>query len=219
MTDRFFKLTTPWRELFDTDIIGDGPQAHSFLDDGVPMRFAHIQYGQKRADIGFTVRINGVDVDVTSLWAAKDTASYIADGAGIPELIEDIRQAPTAPVSALIHVSLRRDGQTVITPASAPVIYARWTGALVENIGDRYEVEITVTSSNNKGLLTTLALNSWRRMQESIEFQLSSQKVSGQGMEEALRGIRLRFRIYGSVAIVATAEFDMRALAQVINEG
>lgn len=69
----------PFEDLFDPDIIGDGPIAHGCAHNGQPLRFAHIQYGAKRPDVNF--RVN--NLDVSNLWAAKGTASYVSSG-GVP---------------------------------------------------------------------------------------------------------------------------------------
>lgn len=61
-------------DLFDPDVIGDGPVA-SWLRraDGTPLRYAHIRYGQKIADVG---RRREDGLDVTNLWAGKGTTNY-----------------------------------------------------------------------------------------------------------------------------------------------
>lgn len=60
-------------DLFDQDIMGNGPSTPNLRGPGgVPLRYAHIQYGSKRADVGR--RQNGSDV--SNLWAAKGTAQY-----------------------------------------------------------------------------------------------------------------------------------------------
>ena len=64
---------TPFEVLFDPDVMGDGPIAQGYRgSDGQPLRFAHVKYGSRRADV---VRRTG-GVDLASLWAAKGTASY-----------------------------------------------------------------------------------------------------------------------------------------------
>lgn len=67
-------------DLFDPDVVGDGPVA-AFLKraDGTPLRYAHIQYGAQRADVN---RRSG-GVDVSKWWAAKGTAAYVGSG-GVP---------------------------------------------------------------------------------------------------------------------------------------
>lgn len=60
-------------DLFDPDVMGDGPTANGYRRNGQPLRYAHIQYGQKRGDVGY--RSGGIDV--SNLWAAKGTATYV----------------------------------------------------------------------------------------------------------------------------------------------
>ncbi len=60
-------------DLFDPDIMGDGPIASTYRrPGGQPLRYAHAKYGARRGDVG---RRQGGQ-DVASLWAAKGTASY-----------------------------------------------------------------------------------------------------------------------------------------------
>jgi hypothetical protein len=62
----------PLTDLFDPDVMGDGPTAPNLKVAGVPLRFAHIKYGSKRANVGYTEK----GVDVSNKWAAKGTARY-----------------------------------------------------------------------------------------------------------------------------------------------
>lgn len=59
-------------DLFDPDVVGDGPSAPALTVDGVALKYAALAYGTKLADIG----IHQDHVDVTNLWAAKGTAVY-----------------------------------------------------------------------------------------------------------------------------------------------
>lgn len=59
-------------DLFDPDIIGDGPTAPNLRSNNTPLRYAALKYGTKRADVG--IDENGVDV--SNKWAAKGTAVY-----------------------------------------------------------------------------------------------------------------------------------------------
>ena len=61
-----------FEDLFDPDIVGDGPQATWLENLGAPLRFAALAYGTKRADVGY----DDGGVDVSNLWAAKGTAAY-----------------------------------------------------------------------------------------------------------------------------------------------
>jgi hypothetical protein len=58
-------------DIFDPDVIGDGPTAGLSVN-GVPIKYAHIQYGSKHADVIYTY----AGSDVTNRWAAKGTAVY-----------------------------------------------------------------------------------------------------------------------------------------------
>lgn len=59
-------------DLFDPDIVGDGPVAAGIKSGGVALKYAALKYGTKRADVG----IADAGVDVSNKWAAKGTASY-----------------------------------------------------------------------------------------------------------------------------------------------
>jgi hypothetical protein len=72
MTYPYNNRGVPLTDLFDPDVIGDGPVAANYKVAGVPLRFAHIKYGSKRANVGYAQD----NVDVSNLWAAKGTARY-----------------------------------------------------------------------------------------------------------------------------------------------
>lgn len=59
-------------DLFDPDVIGDGPSVPNLRSGGAPLRYAALKYGQRRGDVGY--RQDGVDV--ANFWAAKGTAIY-----------------------------------------------------------------------------------------------------------------------------------------------
>ena len=211
----YASIHSAFATLFDEDIIGDGPQAAGYADNGIPLRFAHIQYGAKRANVGY--RINGVDA--SNLWAAKGTASYVNGTAGIPAVIEDISLALTAPISASVTLQLRPDGVTRVISATGPMQDYYWATLPAAGIGAGYEVEFTQLTSNGNGSLTGVTLGVFLSMASTRSLSLSSTKSAGQGEEEALRDMRARIKRTSSGAIVATRVFQMRALAQVINEG
>lgn len=60
-------------DLFDQDVMGNGPSASAYRrPDGQPLRYAHVQYGARRGDVG---RRQGGQ-DLAALWSAKGTATY-----------------------------------------------------------------------------------------------------------------------------------------------
>lgn len=169
MPGRFLWQGTPWEDLFDADVIGDGPQAHSFTDEGVPMRFAHIQYGTKRPDIGFTVRIGGVDVDVTTLWAAKGTAVYI-NTAAIPADLIVVNEGASPPVTATVSISFNRNGTVTFTSGGAPT--ANFILSPNATSGDAYRVRFRLISKSTAGTLSG-TLDTFQQVNASRALSLS----------------------------------------------
>lgn len=168
MSGRFFKLVTAWEDLFDADIIGDGTPAHSFTDEGVPMRFAHVQYGQKRADIGFTVRINGVDVDVASLWAAKGTAVYI-NASAVSGTILHVAVGNPPSVTATASITFGRNGVVDFAPSeNEPENYILPPGPTV---GDAYKLRFRLLNKSALGTLSA-TLNTFMVINQSLSVSL-----------------------------------------------
>lgn len=58
--------------LFDPDVVGDGPAAAGYKQGGVPLKYAAIKYGTKGPDCGYAQ----AGVDVSNLWAKKGSAAY-----------------------------------------------------------------------------------------------------------------------------------------------
>lgn len=104
----FRQLNVNFGDLFDADQNGDGPVAN-FLrgPNGQPLRYAHIQYGSKRADVGY--RQNGQDV--SNLWAAKGTAQYTLpfNGQGVSAHVA-ARTNQSGTISASAGIYLAPDG-------------------------------------------------------------------------------------------------------------
>lgn len=72
MTAGYKSVNVEFDDLFDPDIVGDGPSATGYAVGGTAMRYAALTYGTKRADVGYA----RAGVDVSNLWAAKGTATY-----------------------------------------------------------------------------------------------------------------------------------------------
>lgn len=151
MTGRFQAQGTPWEDLFDADIIGDGPQAYAFTDNGTPMRFAHIQYGSKRADIGATVRINGVDVDVTTLWAAKGTAMYV-NTAAIPGTVLHLAEGGPGAVTATASIAFGRNGVASYNPID--YLPAQFLLPASATVGDAYLIRFRLIAKSSQGTVS-----------------------------------------------------------------
>jgi len=60
--------------LFDTDIVGDGPQAENFrLSNGVGLKYAAAPYGTPGSSFGYR---NSAGVDNGPRWTTRGTANY-----------------------------------------------------------------------------------------------------------------------------------------------
>lgn len=65
---------TDFDDLFDPDIVGDGPTAAIFEDpDGTLLKYANVKYGTAGSNVGFKLSNNA---DVATIWAKKGSASY-----------------------------------------------------------------------------------------------------------------------------------------------
>lgn len=132
----------PLHELFDPDIMGDGPAALGFRDGGVPLKFASIEYGSKGPDV--LKRSGGVDL--SNLWAAAGTAVYV-NLDGFPELIENIQEGSSPPVTSSAGFTFYRNGTFDTIPSGS----GSW-GPSAPDTGDAYDLRITkVTGSNSVG--------------------------------------------------------------------
>lgn len=91
-------------ELFDPDVMGNGPTAPGYRANGQALRYAHIQYGSKGPDVG---RREG-GVDISNKWARKGSAVYALgfNGKGYSATSSaptDGTQNPTARLSLTIN--------------------------------------------------------------------------------------------------------------------
>ena len=135
----------PLHELFDPDIMGDGPAAPGFRESNVPLKFASITYGSKGPD----VKKRSGGVDISNLWAAFGTAVYVSLNE-FWELIENIQEGSSAPVISSSGFTFHRDGTFTISPVGG----GSWGPSAVDT-GDAYDLRITkVGGSNSVGTMT-----------------------------------------------------------------
>jgi hypothetical protein len=94
-------------DLFDPDVMGNGPAAAWLTSAGVPLRYAAISYGAKGPDVGF-IQSNGQDV--SNLWARKGSAVYF------PGMIRaETASAFGGVQNASASIRIRTDGTVVVT--------------------------------------------------------------------------------------------------------
>lgn len=203
-----------WDDLFDFDIIGDGPQAVGYASNSVPMKYAAIVYGTKRADIGYA--INGVDV--SNLWAAKGTAAYVNSDAGFPAYIANEEYAPTGPLTATLTINLHPDGTTTTTLGdTAPD--GQWAMVTGAGVGAGYEVSFEVIATNGNGSVSGTTLGSYVSLSSTRSLTITVTRGGGFGAAAATRTIRIRFRLSGAVSPIVTRDVDLDVRAMIINEG
>ncbi len=105
MPTEFASDNVDFDDLFDPDIVGNGPQATWLENNGVPLRYAALSYGTKRADVGY----DDAGVDVSNLWAAKGTAVYF------PNHIRATSISSTGIArSASMRIAIRTNGTIVV---------------------------------------------------------------------------------------------------------
>jgi len=108
---------THFDDLFDPDIVGDGPAAEGLKVGAAAVRYAKLSYGSKRANVGIIVPGVG---DVSNLWAAKGTAVYSIPGLNGKQL-SAVDQALTnqSTVSASTTVTINHLGQWSVGAATS----------------------------------------------------------------------------------------------------
>lgn len=170
-------------ELFDLDVIGDGPTA-GFLRrlDGKPLRYAHIQYGTQRADVNR--RTNGVDW--ARMWAAKGTASYVSDGGWGGRLMASDVRAGTARANA--SFAFQPDGATRWSSETGG---GTGTGVWARSRPGDYDILFTLIYADAGGYLN-VTLDQWLPL---TELRLVSLTVSASRGRQATASRTVRAQI------------------------
>lgn len=186
-------------DLFDPDVIGDGPVA-GFLRraDGSPLRYAHIQYGTQRADVN---RRSG-NVDVARLWAAKGTASYVSDGGWGGKLQASDVGYPSAKATA--SFAFRPDGTTWWKSETGGGTGTNvWTRS---KPGD-YDILFTLVQGGSSGFLSA-TLDQWLPLTQERLVYLTVSASNGRSASATriLRG-QIRRRQDGRVWMDRNMEF------------
>lgn len=123
--------------LFDPDVVGDGPAAADYKQGGVPIKYAALKYGTKRVDVGY----KQAGVDVSNLWAAKGTASYKLPIDGQTFIQGDAAPAGDVP-NATLDFEIGAAGWTVTGTAAHAGSTVKASGAKPANATS---VQITAT--------------------------------------------------------------------------
>lgn len=193
-------------DLFDPDVIGDGPSAAGYTKAGVPYRFAALIYGTKRADVGYA--INGVDV--SSLWAMKGSAVYVSSSA-VPGSLTDSQVGGPPSVTSTVGFSYHRDGTTTFFPG---VVYSdTWKIPTGATVGDDYDIRFTQTSGNAGGTLTA-TLNTWMQLNATRSVTLSVTKTTS-GSMTVHRTLLIEIRRRSDGVVLASQSVYLEAQADI----
>lgn len=193
-------------DLFDTDVVGDGPSADGYRKADVAYRFAALAYGIKRADIGYAV--NGVDA--SNLWAAKGTAVYVSSSA-IPESLIDYQVNSSGPVTATASFNYLRNGTTNYFPAVSSS--GTWKTPPGATVGDDCDIRFTQMSGNAAGTLTA-TLNTWLQLNTMRDATLAVTKTTS-GSVTAHRTLKIEIRRRSDALVLATQTVYMQAEADI----
>lgn len=187
--------------LFDPDVMGDGPTA-PFLrrSNGTAIKFAAIEYGSKGPNVGYR---DGSGVDVSNLWAAAGTASYVTDG-GLPAgLSSSITVPPGEPAGISAGFQFQSNGLVSWTSLNPPPGSGGWTSG---NPAD-YDIRFDIRSSN-------LGEGQLDMPPAGVRHRLNSNRAVNLGVEtpgSASSSVSLRLRIYSraSGAVVVDRNIDI----------
>lgn len=186
-------------ELFDPDVMGNGPIAEGYMSNGVPLRFAHIQYGAKRADVGYAR--NGVDV--SNLWAAKGTATYLGPKApGFAPAYQNSRGG-IHDVAADLTLRIRADGTWGVTKTTAGSIQGSplsgtWHNAPAAGVGAACEmrwndsspwISLASDQSQTVSAFSSTGTGGGGNEFDSRSFQISIRNTNGTMLIRALTSI------------------------------
>lgn len=143
-------------DLFDPDVVGDGSTAPPFKSGGMPIKYAAIQHGAKRANVGF--RIDGVDV--SNLWAAKGSATHSLPFDGQSFNMPDT--APSGSLMARVTLAIKSDGSYSITgesQQSGATAFA--TGTWLPNGWNASQCAVQFIESHNANAAVTNGASSY----------------------------------------------------------
>lgn len=183
-------------DLFDPDVKGDGPTAPGIQSRGVPLRYAALKYGSKRANVG----VANAGSDVSNLWAAKGTASY---GLSINGKSYTATATSAGSVSsATLQFSTNNGTFAVTDPNRSPTTVA--SGAIPAG-ATQCRVTTTLTSGTAATVLNPLssfvALSATNRTVEVGNFQ----DESGQPAILSTYTLKIEYRNSSGVVISTTS--------------
>lgn len=191
-------------DLFDPDVQGNGPTA-PFLRTaaGVAVRYADISYGSKGPNVGYRT---SAGVDVSNLWAAKGTATYVSSG-GLPSLVSG--QATVSPDQSGIADA------SVVFRANRTVSWGGTGGGgasgtwLTLGAAADYDIRFDVTAAPT-GLFSG-DTGQWLSLGTDRQVQVQASVGPGPNDASSRVGLRLRIRHRASGVVHVDQPLSMQA--------
>ncbi|KAF1719803.1 hypothetical protein [Pseudoxanthomonas wuyuanensis] len=199
MAKNFTSGGVDFDDLFDPDIMGDGPAAPWLTSGGVALKYAALSYGSKRANVGFT---SSTGVDVSNLWAAKGSAVYVIEGLhgkGLHASEQALTNQQT--VSAQVSVALRSDGTWAVFgattrgsfPQSAPTS-GTWLPSGQSASGYQVQFEVVSSGSADRRVTTSAATYQSLSATQTVGFVLPDFSAVNATERSASATITIRLR-------------------------
>lgn len=192
-------------DLFDPDVMGDGPSAAGLRSGGTPLKYAALAYGSKRADVGY--RQGGSDV--SNLWAAKGTAQYVSDGGLPPSLSAAEEAGQLESITVAVEFRLQRNGFLGWTGGGGT-----WAGG-GGTVGDAYDTRFDVTAGP-AGFATRTGseVGTWLQVNTTRSCGLTVTKPAGIiGNRSGTMSVRWRVRRRSTGEVLVDRSVAMSVLA------
>jgi hypothetical protein len=192
-------------DLFEPDVKGDGPAALGVQSGGVPLRYAALKYGSKRANVG----IANASSDVSNLWAAKGTASY-----GLPINGESYSAISNRGTGKLVFSLTSAGAYTVVATINAGTPTTLATGTWLPSggsVGD-YAVQFSnsITSQvASGGGSNTIANGATTQSALTTNRDFLAQSAASIVTQDAHQSMNLTIRIYMSGSLYSSTQINL----------
>lgn len=185
MSDYRNSAGTDFDNLFDPDVVGDGPSAtHYALTSGALLKYAAAKYGSPGPTVGYR---NSAGVDWGTQWAAKGTAAYVKSNPGYTAFTATAGNTKGQTLTAAAIISLNSDGTW--TASQSGNSSGLWYQSQQSGIGNNYQVLFTWTKTG--GNVTDTVSNGasgWTTISGTVSFQISFTASVAQGQTDSCSG-------------------------------
>lgn len=202
-------------DLFDPDTVGDGPVAAWLESGGVALKYARLAYGSKRADVGYR---SSAGVDVSNLWAAKGTASYVIAGLdGKVVSVGEVAATRQEVVNASAEVNLLNNGTWSTTggtsngPADIPEPDSGpWNTH--GGVASDYDVQFDVTDSGHADRQVSNGAPAWASLGSTRDVSIVLPSASGNNAKSraAIASVRIRVRRRSTGQVMSDSGVSLR---------